>query len=78
MASASGIFFSRSELTLKIPAEYLRDNWPVRVVSTSDDGKHIAVAARQSFIVYNNVYKRWMKLPESRVGDSLKESHLIS
>jgi RAB6A-GEF complex partner protein 1 len=44
---------------IKIPADYLAANWPVRCSCISSDGRLVAVAGRRGFTHYNSLSGRW-------------------
>ncbi|XP_010544754.1 PREDICTED: RAB6A-GEF complex partner protein 1-like [Tarenaya hassleriana] len=46
-------------LHLKIPVSYIAQNWPVRHVAASPDGKYMAVAGLHGLILYDIRLKKW-------------------
>ena len=43
----------------KVPQKYLQDNWPVRHVSSSADGAHLAVSGAHGLTMLDTRSKRW-------------------
>lgn len=39
----------------------MKENWPIRLVSVSNNGKHIAVAARYGIITYDVNLRKWCR-----------------
>lgn len=45
--------------SIKLPAQYLAQNWPVRMACVSADTRLIAVAGRFGFAHFNSLSGRW-------------------
>lgn len=45
--------------TVDTPASYLRSQWPIRCVASSDDGKYVAIAGRRGLAHYSTTSARW-------------------
>ncbi|KAG8748047.1 hypothetical protein FRC10_009799 [Ceratobasidium sp. 414] len=49
---------------IRIPAEYLAHNWPVRSASIAPDGRLIAVAGRRGLVHYSAASGRWKRFTD--------------
>ncbi|KDQ20395.1 hypothetical protein BOTBODRAFT_26402 [Botryobasidium botryosum FD-172 SS1] len=49
---------------IKIPAEYLAANWPIRYASISNDGRLVAVAGRRGLVHYSAASGRWKQFSD--------------
>ena len=45
--------------SIKIPAAFISNNWPIRYACISSDARLIAVAGRRGFTHYNSLSGRW-------------------
>jgi len=50
---------------LKLPFGYLKDNWPINLVSISRDGNSIAVAGKCGFTIFNLLTNKWRLFSDS-------------
>ena len=48
---------------LPLPANYIRQNWPVQYVSVTEDGEHIAAAGLRGCALYNTTLKKYTPAP---------------
>jgi RIC1 len=57
---------------LAVPHAYVRDNWPIRLMSMSRDGRLLAVAGRRGAAVYDMAQRRWRLFERKSVERSLR------